>query len=111
MSPTPSVNSERNFQHGDAGGLGKERKTKKRDRGDASDGSNQRQRRHSIANAARDPGDEPDSRGSREESGPGGEETRSPSLMTDFDGLIRPGTSCNSVRPPFLCYKDSYILF
>ncbi|KAL2022860.1 hypothetical protein VTK56DRAFT_4391 [Thermocarpiscus australiensis] len=44
-----------------------------------------------MTNAARDPGDEPNSLGSREESGPDGEETRSPSPITDFDSLSRPG--------------------
>ncbi|GAB1315513.1 GTP cyclohydrolase 1 [Madurella fahalii] len=91
MSPTPSVNSERSFEHSDAAELGRERKKKRRNRGDAGGGNNRRQRRHSMANAARDPGDEPDSPGSREELGPDGKETRSSSLMADFDGLSRPG--------------------
>ena len=59
--------------------------------GDAGDGINRRERRHSMANAARDPEDEPDSPTSREDSGPDGKETRSPRLVTDFDGLSRPG--------------------
>ncbi|KAK4237972.1 hypothetical protein C8A03DRAFT_15528 [Achaetomium macrosporum] len=74
MSPTHSANSERKLPHGDAVDL--ERPTKNR------------KRKHGMANAARDPGDESDS--SEPESD--GNETTSPSPMTDFDGLSCPGT-------------------
>ncbi len=60
-----------------------------------------------MANAARDPEDEPDSPTSREE--PALDEGKT-NLMTDFDGLSRPGTSSNSARlltPPvsYSCEK------
>ena len=53
--------------------------------GDVGDGNNRRERPHSMANAARDPEDEPDSPTSREDLGSDGKE------ITDFDGLSRPG--------------------
>lgn len=86
MSPTPSVSSERDFQNGDAAELGRESEM---------NGNNldRKQQRHSMTNTARDPADEPDSPGSTEESGPDGKEIRPTSLMTDLDGLTRPGTS------------------
>ena len=85
MSPTPWVNSESNFQHGEFAELLRERKAKKRDMGDAGRGINRRQWRHIMANAARGPEDEPDSPTLREDLGSDGKE------ITDFDGLIRPG--------------------
>ncbi|KAK4112960.1 GTP cyclohydrolase I [Canariomyces notabilis] len=89
MSPTPSVNNGSIFQHSDASELGGERTKKTRGRGNPSDENHQKQQQH-MANAARDPGDKPDSPCSREESGPDVKQ-RSSSLIPDFDGLSRPG--------------------
>ena len=101
----PSVDSERQFEHGYFADLSRARNTKKRDMGDADDSSNQMGWHPRMANATRDAEDEPDTLTSREESALNGGKTMSSSLMTDSDGLSRPGTSSDPFRLLFLSDK------
>ncbi len=69
--------------------------------GDADDSSDQMGWQHRMVNDATDAEDKPDSLTLREESALDGEDIISSSLVADFDGLSRPGTS--SVR--FVSYS------